>query len=200
MAKKKAKASKTASSVIKKSSAKASKKPTVKAKSKPQIKAKSKAITKAKAKTKKPSVNAKSVAAMKPSTKAKQATKTPGKTAQIAAQPTKPKAKPSVDLAGLFSPLDDRIVIEELAKPERTAGGLYIPDTAAESDRPREGRVLAVGRGHREKTGRLRPLDVQTGDTVLFEKYSGSGIFILDTEYTVLRESNVLGIVSSRQG
>ncbi|MES2856704.1 MAG: co-chaperone GroES, partial [Bdellovibrionota bacterium] len=111
----------------------------------------------------------------------------------------KSPGKSSGDLTGLFSPLDDRIVIEEIGASDRTPGGLFIPDTASDSDRPQQGRVLAVGRGHRDKTGKLRPLDVQLGDTVLFEKYSGAGISIINTEYTVLRESNVLGILSSRQ-
>ena len=62
---------------------------------------------------------------------------------------------------------------------------------------PREGKVLAVGRGHRDRKGRIRPLDVKLGETVLFESYMGDALKIGDREVTVLRESQLLGIVNS---
>jgi chaperonin GroES len=74
------------------------------------------------------------------------------------------------------------------------AGGLFIPDTAEEPTGPKEGVVLAVGRGHLDKKGRIRPLDVKKGDTVLFETYMGNPLKIGDREVTVLRESQLLGV------
>ncbi len=99
------------------------------------------------------------------------------------------------NLSALFSPLDDRLIVEAVEAATRTAGGLYIPDTVDASDRPQQGKVLAVGRGHRMKKGRIRPLDVQLGDTVLFESFAGSAIKIGSREVMVIRESQLLGIV-----
>ncbi|HVK62282.1 MAG TPA: co-chaperone GroES [Bdellovibrionales bacterium] len=183
MAKKKAKPAKKAAAKKTSASKKSAKKVVKKAAARPAKKA-----------AKKPAKSAaKKAAPKKPAAKK---SVSPMKAAPIAAKSVTKKS--SVDLSGLFSPLDDRIVVEEIGASNRTPGGLYIPDTMAESDRPREGRVLAVGRGHREKKGRLRPLDVQLGDIVLFEKYVGSTISIADTDFMVLRESNILGIISPR--
>lgn len=117
------------------------------------------------------------------------------------ARPSKSSATSKKDAAGelasIFSPLDDRVIVEVEGAATRTAGGLYIPDTVEATDRPQQGRVLAVGRGHRDKKGRLRPLDVQLGDMVLFERFLGSELNIGDRKLFVLRESQVLGIVKS---
>jgi chaperonin GroES len=99
-----------------------------------------------------------------------------------------------IDLKGFFSPTDDRIVIERVGVSNRTAGGLYIPDTVSDSEKPNRGRVLAVGPGHRDKKGRLRPLDVQEGDLVIFDRYAGSEVTIQDQEVVLLRESEVVAI------
>lgn len=94
----------------------------------------------------------------------------------------------------LIAPLADRILVAVEGESETTAGGLYIPATA--SDRPHRGKVLALGPGRRNKKGQIRPLDVQTGDTVLFEEYSGTNVTIEGVECLILREEEVLGIVT----
>lgn len=116
------------------------------------------------------------------------------KKSTVAKNSTIAKLKPSADVVGkMFTPLDDRVVVEHAVAATRTPGGLYIPDTV--QDRPSEGRVLAVGRGHRDKKGRLRPLDVRPGDTVLFGEYSGSKIELMGRQVVVLRENEILGVV-----
>lgn len=100
------------------------------------------------------------------------------------------------DVRAVFSPLDDRVIVEEVVTELRTPGGLFIPDTVAQPSGPKEGKVLAVGRGHRDRKGRMRPLDVKLGDTVLFEAYMGSPLKIGDRDVVVLRESQLLGVVS----
>jgi len=93
-----------------------------------------------------------------------------------------------------FRPLADRILIKRIEKEERTSGGLIIPDTAKE--KPQEGEVVAIGNGKRMENGQVQPLDVKVGDRVLFGKYSGSEIKIDGTEHLILREEEVLGILS----
>jgi chaperonin GroES len=90
-------------------------------------------------------------------------------------------------------PLYDRIVVKRLEEQETKIGGLYIPDTAKE--KPQEGEVVAVGKGKRLDDGKLVALDVQVGDRILFGKYSGSEIKIDGTEYMIMREDEVLGIL-----
>jgi len=89
-------------------------------------------------------------------------------------------------------PLYDRIVVKRLEQKEQMQGGLYIPDTAKE--KPQEGEVIAVGAGKIEK-GKRTSLDVKVGDRILFGKYSGSDIKILDDEYLIMREDEVLGVL-----
>jgi chaperonin GroES len=92
-------------------------------------------------------------------------------------------------------PLYDRIVVKRLEDQEMMQGGLYIPDTAKE--KPQEGEVVAIGKGKRLEDGKLVPLDVQVGDRILFGKYSGSDIKIDGTEYLIMREDEVLGILEA---
>ncbi len=94
-----------------------------------------------------------------------------------------------------FSPLDDRILIERTTLPGKTAGGLYIPDSAQE--KPTKGRVVAVGRGHRDAKGRVRPCDVKIGDNVLFTAWSGAEIELDGTTYVILREPDLLGVTNA---
>jgi chaperonin GroES len=94
-----------------------------------------------------------------------------------------------------FSPLDDRILVEVDLFTNRTPGGLYIPDTA--EDKPQGGVVVAVGRGHRDNKGRVRPLDVKIGDKVLFPKYSGTTLEFGGMIVLVLREGDLLGVTNS---
>ena len=92
-----------------------------------------------------------------------------------------------------IKPLYDRILVKRLEEQEKTAGGLYIPDTAKE--KPIEGEVIAVGNGKFTDEGQQRPLDVKKGDRVLFGKYSGSDIKIDGAEHLILREDDVLAVI-----
>jgi len=93
-------------------------------------------------------------------------------------------------------PLYDRIVVKRLDNDaEKTAGGLFIPDSAKE--KPQEGEVVAAGQGKRNDEGKLIPLDVKVGDRILFGKYSGSDIKMDGNEYLIMREDEVLGVVES---
>jgi chaperonin GroES len=91
-------------------------------------------------------------------------------------------------------PLYDRIVVTRIDdETEKTAGGLFIPDSAKE--KPQQGEVVAVGQGKRNEDGKLIPLDVKAGDRILFGKYSGSDIKIDNNEYLIMREDEVLGVL-----
>jgi chaperonin GroES len=92
-----------------------------------------------------------------------------------------------------FRPLRDRVFVKFSTEEEKTAGGLFIPDTAKE--KPQKGTVVAVGPGKVTEEGKRQPLDVKAGDTVLFDKYSGSKIRMNDEEYLIIREEDILGIV-----
>jgi chaperonin GroES len=91
-------------------------------------------------------------------------------------------------------PLHDRIVVKRIdEETEKTASGLYIPDSAKE--KPQQGEVVAVGNGKRNDKGERDALDVKAGDRILFGKYSGSDIKIDGTEYLIMREDEVLGVL-----
>ena len=90
-------------------------------------------------------------------------------------------------------PLQDRIIVKRVEEETKTAGGLFIPETAKE--KPQEGEVMAVGKGKIAEDGKLIPMEVKTGDIVLYGKYSGTEIKINDEEYLIMREEDVLGIV-----
>ena len=91
-----------------------------------------------------------------------------------------------------FRPLHDRVVVRRIDAEEKTAGGIIIPDTAKE--KPQQGKVVAVGPGKRDD-GKVVPLDVKAGDTVLFAKYAGTDIKIEGEDHLILREDDVLGVV-----
>jgi chaperonin GroES len=91
-----------------------------------------------------------------------------------------------------FKPLKDRVLVKYSEEPDKSAGGLYIPDTAKE--KPQKGEVVAAGPG-KVDNGKTQPMGVKVGDEVLFEKYSGSKISIEDQEYLIIREDDILGIV-----
>jgi chaperonin GroES len=95
-------------------------------------------------------------------------------------------------MAQRVKPLHDRIIVKRLEEESKTKGGLIIPDTAKE--KPQQGKVVAVGAGRRED-GKVLPLDVKTGDTVLFAKYAGTDIKLDGEDHLILREDDVLGIV-----
>ena len=91
-------------------------------------------------------------------------------------------------------PLYDRIVVKRIEdSTEKTASGLFIPDSTKE--KPQEGEVIAVGAGKRNEDGKLIPLDVKAGDRILFGKYSGSDIKLDGNEYLIMREDEVLGVL-----
>ena len=91
-------------------------------------------------------------------------------------------------------PLYDRIVVKRIDEDvEKTAGGLFIPDSAKE--KPQQGEVVAVGQGKRNDEGKLIALDVKAGDRILFGKYSGSDIKMDGNEYLIMREDEVLGVI-----
>jgi chaperonin GroES len=95
-----------------------------------------------------------------------------------------------------FRPLHDRVVVRRVESEERTAGGIIIPDTAKE--KPQEGEVVAVGPGGRDEAGKLTPLDVKAGDRILFGKWSGTEVKIDGTEYLIMKESDVMGIIEGK--
>jgi chaperonin GroES len=90
-------------------------------------------------------------------------------------------------------PLHDRIIVQRLEEEEQRVGGIIIPDTAKE--KPQQGKVIAVGNGRVEKDGKVTPLDVKAGDTVLFGKYAGQEIKLDGEEYLIVREEEVLGVI-----
>jgi chaperonin GroES len=90
-------------------------------------------------------------------------------------------------------PLRDRVVLTRLEEGEQKVGGIIIPDTAKE--KPQQGKVVAVGTGRVTDEGKVIPLDVKVGDTILFGKYSGTDIKVDETEYLIVREEEILAIV-----
>jgi len=92
-------------------------------------------------------------------------------------------------------PLYDRIVVKRIAELETTHSGIIIPDSAKE--KPQEGEVMATGQGKRLEDGTLVPLEVKTGDRILFGKYSGNEITLEGADYIIMREDDVLGILDS---
>jgi chaperonin GroES len=92
-----------------------------------------------------------------------------------------------------FRPLHDRVVVRRVDAEEKTAGGIIIPDTAKE--KPQQGEVLAVGPGKRDEAGKLVPLDVKTGDQILFGKWSGTEVKIDGEDLLIMKEDDIMGIV-----
>jgi chaperonin GroES len=93
----------------------------------------------------------------------------------------------------IFRPLHDRVVIRRSEGDTKSKGGIIIPDTAKE--KPQEGEVIAVGPGTRDESGRLLPLDVKAGDTVLFGKWSGTEVKIDGEDLVIMKEADIMGIV-----
>ena len=90
-------------------------------------------------------------------------------------------------------PPHDRVIVERIEEGEQKVGGIIIPDTAKE--KPQQGKIIAAGKGRVEKDGKVTPLDVKAGDTVLFGKYAGQEIKIDGNEYLIMREEEVLGVI-----
>jgi chaperonin GroES len=90
-------------------------------------------------------------------------------------------------------PLHDRVIVERIEESEQRVGGIIIPDSAKE--KPQQGKIIAAGKGRIEKDGKITPLDVKAGDTILFGKYAGQEIKIDGNEYLIMREEEVLGVI-----
>jgi chaperonin GroES len=90
-------------------------------------------------------------------------------------------------------PLGDRVLVQPKKDAEMSKGGIIIPDTAKE--KPQEGKVIAVGTGKRDDSGKLIPFNVKAGDTVLMPKYGGTEIKLNDVDYVIVREEDILGVM-----
>jgi|SRR5271166_5991679 len=97
-------------------------------------------------------------------------------------------------MATKFTPLHDRILVRRVEEVDTTRGGIIIPDSA--KDKPMEGEVVSVGKGKINEEGKVRPLDVKDGDRILFGKYSGTEIKIDGEDFIIMREEEVLGILT----
>ncbi len=93
-----------------------------------------------------------------------------------------------------FRPLHDRVLLRRIEQEAKTAGGIIIPDTAQE--KPMEGEIVAVGTGHVNDNGEVRPLDVKAGDHVIFSKWAGTEVSIDGEDLMVMKESDLIGIVA----
>jgi chaperonin GroES len=96
-----------------------------------------------------------------------------------------------------FKPLHDRVLVRRLEEEEKTAGGLIIPDSAKE--KPQTGEVVAVGEGSRKESGDLIPMSVKAGDKVLFGKWSGTEVKLDGTDYLIMKESDILGVLEEKK-
>ena len=92
-----------------------------------------------------------------------------------------------------FRPLHDRVVVRRIDAEHKTLGGIIIPDTAQE--KPQQGEIIAVGPGGRDEQGRIVPLDVKVGDTVLFGKWSGTEVKLDGEELLIMKESDIMGVL-----
>ena len=92
-----------------------------------------------------------------------------------------------------FRPLHDRVVVRRVENETKTAGGIIIPDTAAE--KPQQGEIIAVGPGARDESGKIVALDVKRGDKVLFGKWSGTEVKLDGQELLIMKESDIMGVL-----
>ena len=90
-------------------------------------------------------------------------------------------------------PLHDRVMVRRVEEDERSSGGIIIPDTAKE--KPMQGKVVAAGSGARDDNGKVMPLDVKKGDTILFGKWSGTEVTVEGEELLIMKESDIMGII-----
>ena len=94
-------------------------------------------------------------------------------------------------------PLHDRVIVQRIEEGEQKIGGIIIPDSAKE--KPQQGKVIAVGKGKTEKDGKITPLDVKEGDTILFGKYSGQEIKLDGIDYLIMKEDDVLAAIDPKK-
>ena len=92
-------------------------------------------------------------------------------------------------------PLHDRVIVKRIEEEKKSAGGIVIPDTAAE--KPDQGEIVAVGKGKKDDKGKLISLDVKVGDRILFGKYSGQSVTVRGEELLVMREEDVMGVLEA---
>ncbi|MEN3973817.1 co-chaperone GroES [Emcibacter sp. SYSU 3D8] len=92
-----------------------------------------------------------------------------------------------------FKPLHDRVLVKRLPSEEKTAGGIIIPDSVQE--KPQQGEIVAAGSGSRRADGNIDPLGVKVGDKILFGKYAGTEVKMQGTEYIIMKESDILGVL-----
>ena len=92
-----------------------------------------------------------------------------------------------------FRPLHDRVVVKRVENETKSAGGIIIPETAAE--KPQQGEILAIGPGARDESGKVVPLDVKVGDRVLFGKWSGTEVKIDGKDLLIMKESDIMGVI-----
>ena len=95
-----------------------------------------------------------------------------------------------------FRPLHDRVVVKRVEEDTKTKGGIIIPETAQE--KPMQGEIIAVGPGARDESGKIVALDVKKGDRILFGKWSGTEVKIDGTEYLIMKESDIMGVLEDR--
>ena len=95
-----------------------------------------------------------------------------------------------------FRPLHDRVVVRRVKEDTKTKGGIIIPDTAQE--KPMQGEVIAVGPGGRDENGKLIPIDVKVGETILFGKWSGTEVKLDGVEYLIMKESDIMGVIEGK--
>jgi chaperonin GroES len=93
-----------------------------------------------------------------------------------------------------FRPLHDRVVVKRIEAEERSKGGIIIPDTVKE--KPQEGEVVAVGPGGRDESGKLIPIELKSGDRVLFGKWSGTEVKLEGDELLIMKESDIMGVIA----
>ena len=96
-----------------------------------------------------------------------------------------------------FRPLGDRVLVRRVEEEEKTRGGIIIPDTAKE--KPQEGEVIAAGPGARDETGKIQPLDVKSGDRILFGKWSGTEVKLNGEDLLIMKESDILGVLEPQK-
>ena len=97
----------------------------------------------------------------------------------------------------MIRPLQDRVLVKRVEAEEKTASGIIIPDTAKE--KPQEGKVVAIGSGAKTEDGKIIPMDVKVGDLVLFGKWSGTEVKIDGKEYSIMKESDIMGISKGKK-
>ncbi len=95
-----------------------------------------------------------------------------------------------------FRPLHDRVVVRRVEEDTKTAGGIIIPDSATE--KPQQGEIVAIGTGARNEDGKIVPLDVKAGDTVIFGKWSGTEVKVNGEELLIMKESDIMGILEGK--